>query len=78
MLPNLRQLIASLQQRSFRCLLMFSVCSQPYAAGYDVFSDRPVLKAWKERVRQQTQPFFDEAHVMNYRLYQTFSKKSKL
>ncbi|XP_072319146.1 glutathione S-transferase theta-1b [Eucyclogobius newberryi] len=36
---------------------------QPFAAGVDVFKDRPKLSAWKERVVQAVgKELFDEAH----------------
>lgn len=48
---------------------------QPRAIGYDVFKSRPVLKAWMERVRNSTQPLYDEAHVVIKRMS---DKKAKL
>ncbi|KAM3868177.1 glutathione S-transferase theta-1a [Diretmus argenteus] len=36
---------------------------QPVGTGLDVFEDRPVLSAWKDRVRKQIgEELFDEAH----------------
>lgn len=36
---------------------------QPLGAGMDVFENRPKLKAWKDRVREEIGvELFDEAH----------------
>jgi len=36
---------------------------QPLGAGMDVFENRPKLKAWKDRVREEIgAELFDEAH----------------
>ncbi len=36
---------------------------QPVGAGMDVFENRPKLKAWKDRVREEIgAELFDEAH----------------
>ncbi|GAB6023660.1 Glutathione S-transferase theta-1 [Chamberlinius hualienensis] len=47
---------------------------QPRAVGYDVYKNRPILKAWVERVKQATQPIYDEAHQFNYVLLEKYSK----
>lgn len=31
-------------------------------AGYEPTEGRPILKAWLERVREETNPFYQEAH----------------
>lgn len=33
-------------------------------AGFDPTEGRPVLSAWLERVRQETSPYYEEAHVI--------------
>lgn len=49
-------------------LLAACELTQPSAAGLDIFEDRPVLKAWMDRVQMRLQPHFDEAHQLVYRL----------
>uniref|UniRef100_A0A182QJH9 Uncharacterized protein n=1 Tax=Anopheles farauti TaxID=69004 RepID=A0A182QJH9_9DIPT len=41
---------------------------QAKIAGYDPCDGRPALAAWMAAVRQQTNPFYDEAHRFLYRL----------
>ncbi|XP_039268310.1 glutathione S-transferase theta-1-like [Styela clava] len=41
---------------------------QPTCSGRDVLAGRPVIKAWMDRVRNATNPYFDEAHAMVYRV----------
>ncbi|KAI1901030.1 hypothetical protein AGOR_G00055950 [Albula goreensis] len=41
---------------------------QPLAGGRDVLKDRPLLVAWKSRVRSALKDSFDEAHGVLYRL----------
>jgi hypothetical protein len=31
-------------------------------AGYDIFSKYPIIGEYRERVRQATQPHYDDAH----------------
>ena len=41
---------------------------QPYAAGYDIFAERPALKAWRDRVKPRLEPYFEESHQFLYKL----------
>lgn len=44
---------------------IFAACEieQPRIAGYDPKEGRPKLAAWFERVKKETNPYYDEAHV---------------
>lgn len=33
-------------------------------AGYNPFEERPKLTAWYERVKEETSPYYKEAHVV--------------
>ena len=48
---------------------LFGVCElmQPLGAGQDVKEGRPKLAAWINRVKERTQPHFDEVHKMLYK-----------
>lgn len=37
-------------------------------AGFQPREGRPVLKAWLDRVREETNPYYDEAHSVLYKL----------
>lgn len=43
---------------------IFAICEieQPRIAGYDAKVGRPKLGAWMERVKKETNPYYDEAH----------------
>lgn len=43
---------------------IFAACEleQPKVAGYDVTKGRPILKAWLETVKEDCNPFYNEAH----------------
>lgn len=45
---------------------------QPRSVGFDVFTGRPKLEAWMNRVRATLQPHFDQAHVINYKLLEKY------
>lgn len=49
---------------SFADILAACEIEQPRMAGLDPFEERPKLKAWYERVKVATNPFYDEAHVI--------------
>lgn len=49
---------------SFADILATCEIEQTRAAGYDLFKDRPKLKAWYERVKKASNPFYDDAHVV--------------
>lgn len=44
---------------------LFAACEieQVRLASYNPFEGRPKLSAWYDRVKQETNPFYDEAHV---------------
>ena len=35
-----------------------------FQADYNPFENRPNLSIWYERVKKETSPFYDEAHVI--------------
>lgn len=45
---------------------LFAACEieQPRMAGFDPTEGRPILKKWLERVREETKPYYEEAHVI--------------
>lgn len=45
---------------------------QPRCVGYDVYAGHPKVKAWMERVRSELHPYYDEAHVVSYKLLEKF------
>ena len=50
---------------------LLGVCemTQPIAGGYDVNGkEYPRVQDWMDRVKKETQPYFDEAHVIPMRL----------
>lgn len=51
---------------------------QPIAAGYDVDSEKfPRVSDWMKRVKNETQPFFDQAHQIILRMRESVSQKEK-
>ena len=49
---------------------IFGACElmQLYACHEEkLYEASPKVKAWMERVRKETNPYFDEAHLMTYR-----------
>lgn len=44
-------------------------------AGYDPRQGRPILAAWMERVKRQTNPFYDEAHATLSRLNKEYANQ---
>ena len=54
---------------------------QPISAGYDLDTARfPRVHDWMERVKKDSQPHFDEAHVFSMRMREKVLKdeRSKL
>nr|WCC58247.1 glutathione S-transferase [Pharsalia antennata] len=51
------------QTISFADILAACEIEQPRMAGYDPKENRPKLKEWIERVRNECNPYYDEAHV---------------
>ncbi|RZC33372.1 glutathione S-transferase theta-1 [Asbolus verrucosus] len=51
---------------------IFGACEieQPRIAGFDAAEGRPVLSAWLEKVRKETGPVYEEAHVSLNKLVQ--------
>ncbi|KAI7815383.1 glutathione S-transferase [Rhyzopertha dominica] len=56
---------------------LFAACEieQPRMAGYDPKNGRPKLAEWLDRVRQETNPFYDEAHEVLNRAVSVFGKE---
>lgn len=51
---------------------------QPVAAGYNVDKQKfPRVQDWMERVKNETQPYFDEAHAFSMRLRERILKEEK-
>lgn len=44
-------------------------------AEYDPFENRPRLKQWWLDVKQETNPIYDEAHEMVYKIIKSQNKK---
>lgn len=60
---------------------LFGACElmQLYAVMEEgLYESSPVVKAWMERVRQQTNPLFDEAHRVVYNVRKMYKNMSKL
>lgn len=55
---------------------IFAVCEieQLKVTGYDPYVGRPKLAAWYERVKNQTSPYYDEAHKKINSMYDKFLK----
>ncbi|CAF0819340.1 unnamed protein product [Adineta ricciae] len=56
---------------------LLGVCEmmQPISAGYDFDAKKfPRVQEWMERVKKETQPHFDQAHVFSMRLKKSMSK----
>ncbi|KAK9710564.1 Glutathione S-transferase, N-terminal domain [Popillia japonica] len=52
---------------------------QPRIAGYEPSEGRPILKAWLDRVKEATNPYYDQAHVfINKIVAKTRGTQSKL
>ncbi|GFR73787.1 glutathione S-transferase theta-1 [Elysia marginata] len=56
---------------------IFAVCELTELLAcheHGLYENSPAMKAWVERVRQATNPIFDEAHQMIYRAQQVYKK----
>ncbi|XP_055585618.1 glutathione S-transferase theta-3-like [Uranotaenia lowii] len=51
---------------------------QPKMAGFDPCAGRPNLTAWMARVRDETNPYYDEAHKLVYKITPNSVPKPKL
>lgn len=49
---------------SFADILAACELEQPKMADFDPFEGRPRLSSWYKRVKEVTNPFYDEAHVI--------------
>lgn len=47
-------------------------------AGYEPREGRPNLTAWLNRVKKETSPFYEEAHLRLNKLADKFEHQSKL
>lgn len=65
------------EQLSFADLLCACEIEQTRFGGYDPFENRPKLKEWWLRVKEETNPIYDDAHKILYKILNT-SKLSKL
>jgi hypothetical protein len=51
---------------------------QPIAVGYDLNKEKfPRVYDWMERVKKETQPFFDQAHLIPMRMRAGILKNEK-
>jgi glutathione S-transferase len=63
---------------SFADILAACELEQPKIADYDPFAGRPRLTSWYQRVRELTNPFYDEAHNVLNKIVNSNKKKPKL
>ncbi|KAG5684923.1 hypothetical protein PVAND_014131 [Polypedilum vanderplanki] len=61
---------------SFADILACCELEQPRMADFDTFKDRPRLKKWHEKVKKETNPYYDEAHKNVYDIIQSKGKLS--
>uniref|UniRef100_A0A2M3Z9Z4 glutathione transferase n=1 Tax=Anopheles braziliensis TaxID=58242 RepID=A0A2M3Z9Z4_9DIPT len=59
-------------------LLAACEIEQPKLAGYDPCAGRPNMTQWMERVKNVTNPYYDEAHKLVYKLASASKTKPKL
>uniref|UniRef100_F4MI64 glutathione transferase n=1 Tax=Chironomus riparius TaxID=315576 RepID=F4MI64_9DIPT len=71
-----RKFLAS-EEISFADILAACELEQPKMAWYDPFDGRPRLRSWYDRVRDATNPYYDEAHVVVKKVIEK-NGKSKL
>ncbi|XP_062539529.1 glutathione S-transferase theta-1-like [Armigeres subalbatus] len=59
---------------------LFAACEieQPKIAGFDPCAGRPKMTAWMTRVREATNPYYDEAHKLLYKITPDSVPKPKL
>lgn len=63
---------------SFADILAACELEQPKIADYDPFVGRPRLSAWYFRVKELTNPFYDEAHGILNKIVNGNKKRPKL
>lgn len=59
---------------SFADILASCELEQPRLADYDPFKGRPNLTKWHERVKEQTNPIYEEAHAVAFSLIGSMDK----
>lgn len=63
---------------SFADILAACEIEQPRVADYNPFEGRPRLSAWYQKVKEVTNPFYDEAHKIINKIAISNQKKPKL
>lgn len=63
---------------SFADILAACEIEQPKIADYDPFEGRPKLSSWYNKVKEITNPFYDEAHSIINKIVNTNKSKPKL
>jgi glutathione S-transferase len=63
---------------SFADILAACELEQPKMADYDPFEGRPRLTAWYKKVKELTNPFYDEAHHILNKIVNSNKSKPKL
>lgn len=63
---------------SFADILAACELEQPRIADYDPFEGRPRLSAWYKKVKELTNPFYDEAHGILNKIVNSNKNKPKL
>ena len=63
---------------SFADILASCELEQPRVAEFNPFEGRPKLLAWYQRVKDVTNPFYDEAHSIINKIINSNKKKPKL
>ncbi|CRL04366.1 CLUMA_CG017459, isoform A [Clunio marinus] len=63
---------------SFADILAACELEQPKMADYDPFEGRPRLSSWYQKVKQFTNPFYDEAHALVNKIVNSNKNKPKL
>nr|AXN72681.1 Gluthatione-S-transferase theta 2-like [Physella acuta] len=56
---------------------LFGVCElmQLYACHeHHLYEESPIVKSWMEKVKKETNPYFDEAHKMVYRTHDVYKQ----
>lgn len=78
-LENTNKPFLASNEISFADILAACELEQPKMANYDPFQGRPKLNAWYQRVKEITNPYYDEAHqIINKIVSNNNKKKPKL
>ena len=51
---------------------------QPGLSGRNILEGRPDVEAYVQRVKEATNPFFDQAHAAYYKVQNSLMKRSKM